>query len=175
MRRLVSRFARNSRAGPAGAAGAGPAGAARARASRCAGQRLLTALTGGLFARALSPRKLRELRSSCAQVASLELALRIAIRQLCCLPRLRHSHLRSRGFVSWYRIRGLKHKRPAVGEPFMFEKWMGWQDSNLRMTESKSVVLPLDDTPSSDCVRTIFRETSLRDQAQNHIFTAKTA
>lgn len=26
---------------------------------------------------------------------------------------------------------------------------MGWQDLNLRMTESKSVVLPLDDTPSS--------------------------
>ncbi len=25
---------------------------------------------------------------------------------------------------------------------------MGWQDSNLRMTESKSVVLPLDDTPT---------------------------
>ncbi len=31
---------------------------------------------------------------------------------------------------------------------------MGWQDSNLRMTESKSVVLPLDDTPPNAKTRT---------------------
>jgi hypothetical protein len=41
-------------------------------------------------------------------------------------------------------------KSPPRGELFLFLKWMGWQDSNLRMTESKSVVLPLDDTPSSE-------------------------
>lgn len=34
------------------------------------------------------------------------------------------------------------------GSNFAKENWMGWEDSNLRMTESKSVVLPLDDTPT---------------------------
>ncbi len=27
--------------------------------------------------------------------------------------------------------------------------WLGWQDSNLRMTESKSVALPLGDIPTT--------------------------
>ena len=29
----------------------------------------------------------------------------------------------------------------------MNRTWQGWQDLNLRMTESKSVALPLGDTP----------------------------
>jgi hypothetical protein len=47
-------------------------------------------------------------------------------------------------------ITDVKIKKPAGWRAFLFVKWMGWQDSNLRMTESKSVVLPLDDTPSSE-------------------------
>lgn len=38
---------------------------------------------------------------------------------------------------------------------------MGWQDSNLRMTESKSVVLPLDDTPIEKLSRKAMRETQV--------------
>ncbi len=30
---------------------------------------------------------------------------------------------------------------------YLREKWLGWQDSNLRMTRSKPVALPLGDTP----------------------------
>lgn len=41
------------------------------------------------------------------------------------------------------------------------ENWMGWQDSNLRMTESKSVVLPLDDTPIEKLSRKAMRETQV--------------
>ena len=37
----------------------------------------------------------------------------------------------------------------------VFKKgWLGWQGSNLRMTESKSVVLPLDDTPTESFSQT---------------------
>ena len=38
------------------------------------------------------------------------------------------------------------------------EKWMGWQGSNLRMTESKSVGLPLADTPASSNENHFFRK-----------------
>jgi len=37
---------------------------------------------------------------------------------------------------------------------------MGWQDSNLRMTESKSVVLPLDDSPTQVSQLSLFSETA---------------
>ena len=29
----------------------------------------------------------------------------------------------------------------------IFNSWLGWQDSNLRVIESKSIALPLGDTP----------------------------
>jgi hypothetical protein len=32
--------------------------------------------------------------------------------------------------------------------PFSYLNWLGWLDSNQRMTESKSVALPLGDTPN---------------------------
>ena len=31
--------------------------------------------------------------------------------------------------------------------------WLGWQDSNLRMQQSKCCVLPLDDTPIFSCIK----------------------
>lgn len=38
----------------------------------------------------------------------------------------------------------------SASENSNFEKWMGWQGSNLRMSESKSDALPLGDTPIDD-------------------------
>ena len=39
-----------------------------------------------------------------------------------------------------------KQKEPILADEF-FLFWLGWQDSNLRMQQSKCCVLPLDDTP----------------------------
>jgi branched-chain amino acid aminotransferase len=48
---------------------------------------------------------------------------------------------------------GMTESEPVVlpldDTPVGKEGWLGYEDSNLGMTESKSVVLPLDDTPSS--------------------------
>ena len=35
--------------------------------------------------------------------------------------------------------------------------WLGWQDSNLRMQQSKCCVLPLDDTPILNCAKLGYR------------------
>ena len=41
-----------------------------------------------------------------------------------------------------------KEQGTFVGTLFF---WLGWQDSNLRMQQSKCCVLPLDDTPILNC------------------------
>ena len=41
----------------------------------------------------------------------------------------------------------VEKKHHLSGRQMVFLFWLGWQDSNLRMQQSKCCVLPLDDTP----------------------------
>src|SRR5690554_7780723 len=41
----------------------------------------------------------------------------------------------------------LRRYKPSTPKPTIFRRWLGWQDSNLRMAASKAAALPLGDTP----------------------------